>query len=197
MKERSNINGKESGSQVFCLTPHLRLKESVLLPSVWMGVFMSSWKEITGCKGTTDTFQYLIEWAPINKGKTAVFFVPCIFLLQLAKCEDHICCWTTSPEGRLCLTLRQFYVLPHWDRSCRPSFPSHPVTVYWHWVSQSQHWPYNARHLAGWPLEYQSLSHLYDSTPEKSWHKQDLNPGSSAHEADALTTRPTRQLEQW
>ena len=26
--------------------------------------------------------------------------------------------------------LRQFYVLPHCDRSCRPNFPSHPVTVY-------------------------------------------------------------------
>ena len=25
--------------------------------------------------------------------------------------------------------LRQLYVLPHWDRSCRPNFPSHPVTV--------------------------------------------------------------------
>ena len=36
--------------------------------------------------------------------------------------------------------LRQFYVLPHlhWDRSCRPNFLSHPVTVYWHWANQSQ-----------------------------------------------------------
>ena len=25
---------------------------------------------------------------------------------------------------------RQFDVLPHWDRSCRSNFPSHPVTVY-------------------------------------------------------------------
>ena len=45
--------------------------------------------------------------------------------------------------------LRQFYVLPHWDRSCRPNFPSHPVTVYWHRADQSQCWPYNARRLAG------------------------------------------------
>ena len=36
--------------------------------------------------------------------------------------------------------LRQFYMLPHWDRSCRPNFPSHPVTVYWHRVDQSQCW---------------------------------------------------------
>ena len=45
--------------------------------------------------------------------------------------------------------LRQFYVLPHWDRSCRSNFPSHPVTVYWHQADQSQRWPYNARCLAG------------------------------------------------
>ena len=31
---------------------------------------------------------------------------------------------------------------------------------------------------------------LYDSTPEKSRRKRDSNPGSSALEADALTTRP-------
>ena len=26
----------------------------------------------------------------------------------------------------------QFYVLPHWDRSCRSNVLPHPVTVYWH-----------------------------------------------------------------
>ena len=36
--------------------------------------------------------------------------------------------------------------------------------------------------------------HRYDSTPKKSRRKPDLNPGSSALEADALTTRPTRRL---
>ena len=45
--------------------------------------------------------------------------------------------------------LRQFYVLPLWDRSCRPNFPSHPVTIYWQRANQSQRWPYNARRLAG------------------------------------------------
>ena len=39
----------------------------------------------------------------------------------------------------------------------------------------------------------QFWSHWYDSTPEKSWRKRDSNPGSSALEADALTTRPTRR----
>ena len=45
--------------------------------------------------------------------------------------------------------LRQFYVLPHWDGSCRSNFPSHPVTVYWHRANQLKHWPYNSRRLAG------------------------------------------------
>ena len=37
------------------------------------------------------------------------------------------------------------------------------------------------------------MSHGCDSTPEKSRRKRDSNPGSSAPEADALTTRPTRR----
>ena len=38
-----------------------------------------------------------------------------------------------------------------------------------------------------------ALSHWYDSNPEKSRRKRNSNPGSSALEADALTTRPTRR----
>ena len=60
-------------------------------------------------------------------------------------------------------------------------------------LTQSQHWPYNTRHLPGYPLGCQFLSHWYDSTPKKSQRKQDLNPESSALKADALTTRPMRQ----
>ena len=37
------------------------------------------------------------------------------------------------------------------------------------------------------------LRHWYHSTRKKSRRKRDLNPGSSALEADALTTRPTRR----
>ena len=50
-------------------------------------------------------------------------------------------------QGRICSD--NFFVLPHWERSCRSNFPSHPVTVYWHRADQSQRWPYNARRLAG------------------------------------------------
>ena len=42
------------------------------------------------------------------------------------------------------------------------------------------------------PVKY-GLSNWYDSTPEKSCHKRDSNPGSSTLEADTLTTRPTRR----
>ena len=42
----------------------------------------------------------------------------------------------------------------------------------------------------------QFVSHWYGSTPEKSLRKWNSNPGSSAVEADALTTRPTRRFVQ-
>ena len=113
------------------------------------------------------------------------------------KQEQVVVCWLLYvPATGECITgrdlLRRFYVLPHWDRSCRSNFPSHPVTVYWHQANQSQHWPYNTRRLAGYPLKRQFFSHWYDSILEIFWRKQDLNPGSSALEADALTTRPSR-----
>ena len=63
-------------------------------------------------------------------------FVGCLLNVQ-ATCE---CISGTD-------LLRQECVLPHWDRSCRPNFPPHPVTVYWHRASQSQHWPFTARRL--------------------------------------------------
>ena len=37
------------------------------------------------------------------------------------------------------------------------------------------------------------MRHWYYSIPEKFRRKRDSNPGSSALEADAVTTRPTRQ----
>ena len=77
---------------------------------------------------------------------------------------------------------RQFYVLPHWDRSCRSNFPSHPVTVYWHRADQSQYWPYNARRLAGVATGVPMFKSL---DPEKSRRKRDSNPGPSALEAGA------------
>ena len=109
-------------------------------------------------------------------------FVVCRLLNVPATCQ---CISGTDP-------LRQFYLPPHWDRSCRSSFSSHPVTVYWHRANQSLHWPYNARRQCQF-----FLGHWYDSTPVKSRCKQDSNPGSSARGADVSTTRPTRRSTEW
>ena len=43
--------------------------------------------------------------------------------------------------------LGQFYVLPHWDGSCRSNLLSHSVKIYWHQASQYQHQPCNTRIL--------------------------------------------------
>ena len=46
------------------------------------------------------------------------------------------------PSTCLCISatdlLRQFYVLPHSERSCKSNFLPHPVTVYLHQADQSQ-----------------------------------------------------------
>ena len=80
-----------------------------------------------------------------------------------------VVCWLlNSPATYSCISgmdlLRQFNMLPHWDKSYRSNFLPHPVTVYWHWANQSQHWPCNARCLAGQALECQFLSHWFDLT---------------------------------
>ena len=77
--------------------------------------------------------------------------IPATFIVHLKK---GCCCWLlNAPATCKCISgtdlLRQFYVLPHWDRHKRPIFPSHPVTVYWLWANQFQHLPYNPRRLAG------------------------------------------------
>ena len=51
---------------------------------------------------------------------------------------------------------RIWSVMPHWDRSCRSKFLSHP---YWYWANQSQRWPQNARCLAGSHWSVPFLSH--------------------------------------
>ena len=110
-----------------------------------------------------------------------------------------VCCLLNVPAKCQCISgtdlLRQFYVLPHWDRSCRSNFLPHPVTVYKHRADQSQHRPYNYR-LA--PGRVATVVPIFKSMiwldPKKSRHKRDSNPGSSAPEVDALTTRPARWL---
>ena len=60
---------------------------------------------------------------------------------------------------------------------------SHPVTVYWHWADQSQHWPCTA-------LQHGCFSHWHDSTGEsRNW-----SPKSSSLKARHLTTRMFKSL---
>ena len=104
-----------------------------------------------------------------------------------------VICWLLNvPATCQCISetdlLRQFYMLPHWDRSCRSNFLPHPVTVYWHQADQSQCWPY--RVATGVPLCNLTLVWL---DPEKIPAQAGLKPGIFRFQADALTTRPTRR----
>ena len=70
---------------------------------------------------------------PVIPGEIKSVPVSCATLNR----EESFVCWLLNvPATCECISgtdlLRQFYVLPHWDRSCRPNFPSYPVTVYWH-----------------------------------------------------------------
>ena len=96
-------------------------------------------------------------------------------------------CWlliipaTCQCSSRLDL-IKQLYMLPHWDRSCRSNFLLHPVPVFWHRAKHSQHWPCNTRRLAGQPLECQFGSDLYDSTRK--------NPSASRNWTPLLRQSP-------
>ena len=85
-------------------------------------------------------------------------------------------------------------MLPHWERSCRSNFLSHPVTAYWHRPTNPSVDPKRqapGRVATGVPI-FKSLVWL---DPEKSRRKRESNPGSAALEADDLTTRPTRRSQ--
>ena len=85
------------------------------------------------------------EQVTVHEGNP--FFLPAVaFLICL------FVCWLLNvPATGECISdlLRQFYVLPHWDRSCRSNVLPHPVPVYWHRANQSRCRPYIARRLAG------------------------------------------------
>ena len=154
-----------------------------------------------------DTAHVTIVCQPLFAKHLTVEPWKCSFFLSLCCC--CCCCFVLFPGvmrafvGWLlaCLTSQQHKSVPqgricsdNWDRSCRSNFPLQPVTVYWHRTNQSQHLPYYTRLLAGLPPECQFLSHWYALTPKKSRLKRDSNPASSALEAGALTTRPTKRL---
>ena len=90
-------------------------------------------------------------------------------------CTDNFTCCHTETE----VADQTFYLTQSQYTDTWPTSPSaDPITP----------GSWQGRHCGA-----KCCSHWYDSTPEKSRRKRDSNPGSSALEADALTTRPTRR----
>ena len=108
---------------------------------------------VCGCSGFFYTLYYK------QKRHRRVYLTPCSskWLSPILICTNAhgvVICWLLNvPATCECISgmdlLRQFYVLPHWDRSCRSNILPHPLPVYWHQANRSQRWPYNARRLAG------------------------------------------------
>ena len=94
---------------------------------------------------------------------------------QVRMCTDNFTCCHTEIE----VADPTFYLTQSQYTDTGPTSPSADPIIPGAW--QSSHCSANF------------LSHWYDSTPEKSRRKRDSNPGSSAVQADALTTRPTRR----
>ena len=88
--------------------------------------------------------------------------------------DDYTCCHTETEAPDLTIHLTR----PKYTDTGPTSPGTDPMTP---GTWQGGHW--SAKFLSQWN----------ESTPEKSRHKQDSNLGSSALEADALTTRPTRR----
>ena len=106
-------------------------------------------------------------------------FVGCLTSQQHASvsqgriCEDSFTCCHTEIE----VADPTFHLTQSQYTDTGPTSPSaDPITP---GARQGSHWSANVR---------------YDSTRKKSRRKRDSNPGPSALEADALTTRPTRRF---
>ena len=91
-------------------------------------------------------------------------------------CSDNFTCCNTQIE----VADPTFHLTQSQYTDTGPTSPSTDPITPGAW--QGSHWSVNF------------LSLWYDSTSEKSRLKRESNPGSSAPEADALTTRPTRRL---
>ena len=84
-------------------------------------------------------------------------------------CTDNVTCCHTEIQ----VADHTFYLTQSQYTDTGPTSPSSDPITPGAW--QGSHWSANFE------------SHWYDSTPEKSRRKRDLNPGPSALEADALT----------
>ena len=121
-----------------------------------------------------------VAWRPPRERQFVCWLVACLTSQQQASvsqgriCSDNFTCCNTEIEvadQTLYLTQSQYADTGPTSNSADPITPG---------AWQGSHWS-------------ATLSHWYDSTPKKSRRKRDSNPGPSALEADALTTRPTRR----
>ena len=109
-------------------------------------------------------------------------FVGCLTSQQHASvsqgriCSDNFTCCHTEIE----VADQTFHLTQSQYTDTGPTSPSADPITPGAW--QGSHWSAN-------------FCHWYDSTPKKSRCKRDSNPGPSAPEADALTTRPTRRSD--
>ena len=93
-------------------------------------------------------------------------------------CSDNFTCCHTEIE----VADPTFYLTQSQYTDTGPTSPSADPITPGAW--QGSHWSANFE-VTAW----------YDSTPKKSRRKRDSNPGPSALEEDALTTRPTRRFK--
>ena len=115
------------------------------------------------------------------KGGCCCWLVGCLTSQQHASvsqgriCTDKFTCCHTEMEA----ADQTFHLTQSQYTDTGPTSPSADPITPGAW--QGSHWSANF------------LSHWYDSTPKKSRRQRDSNPGPSALEADALTTRPPRR----
>ena len=116
----------------------------------------------------------------LGESPCCLLFVGCLTSLQRASefqgqiySEKSMCCstYTEVAEKASYLTQSQY-------TDTRPTSPSADTIMPGAW--QGSHW------------SVKFLSHWCDDSKKSPQHNQESNPGSSAPEVDALTTRPTR-----
>ena len=99
-----------------------------------------------------------------------------VYLSQGRICSDNFSCC----HAEIGAVNQTFHLTQSQYTDTGPTIPSTDPITPGEW--QGSHWNANFE-VTAW----------YDSTPKKSRPKRDSNPGFSALESDALTTRPTRR----
>ena len=133
------------------------------------------------CNQCIQSSRAQLSMEPVGGERFVCLLVGCLTSQQQASvsqgriCSDNFTCCHTEIE----VADPTFYLTQSQYTDTGPTSPSADPITPGTW--QGSHWSANF------------LSHWYDSTPKKSRRKRDSNPGPSALEADALTTRPTRR----